>query len=87
MAGTVETLDWGGLFGLVLTAPKIILAGIALAGVLLFSIFGPFLLFALVALVLFTGPFRAMLKREQQEQMDEFVRRVNGYIRERRGPS
>ena len=86
-AATAETLDWGGLLSLVLTAPKAILVGVAAAAFFLFLIFGPFLLIALFALVLFTGPFRATLKRQQQEKMDEFVRRVNAYIQERRGLS
>jgi Flp pilus assembly protein TadB len=84
-AGPAETLDWGGLFSLVLTAPKAILVGVALAVFVLFSIFGPFLLLGLVALLLFTTPFRATLKSQQRQQMDEFVRQVNAYIRERRG--
>ena len=77
-------LDWGGLVAIVLGAPKVLLIMIFVAAAFLYGIFGPLLVVPLVVLVLLTGPFRSTLKREQRRQMNEFVRRVNAYIAERR---
>ena len=81
---TAETLDWGGLVSLILLAPKITIALIAFAGLFLFGIFGPFLFIPLVAFVLLTGPFRRSMKSEQRRNLNEFVKRTNAYIAERR---
>lgn len=81
--GTVETLDWGRLLGLLLTLPKAVLGLIAFGGIFLFGILGPFLLIPLVLFVMFTGPFRRMLKPEQRKEMNAFIARVNDYIEER----
>ena len=80
---TAETLNWGGLIGLLLILPKAILAIIAFAGLFLFGILGPFLFIPLVLFVMFTGPFRQMLKPEQRREMNEFIVRVNDYIEQR----
>ena len=79
-----ESLDWSGLLGLLLTMPKVVLGILVFVGLFLFSIFGPFLVLALIALVLFTGPFRSMLNRSQREQASEFIARANAWIDERR---
>ena len=79
-----ESLDWSGLLGLLLTMPKVVLGILVFVGLFLFSIFGPFLVLALIALVLFTGPFRSMLNRSQREQANEFIAKVNAWIDERR---
>ena len=79
-----ETLDWGGLLGLLLAAPKIVLGILAFFGLLLFSFLGPLLVIPLLAFVLFTGPFRSMLSRPQRERADEFIARTNAWIDERR---
>jgi hypothetical protein len=63
--------------------PKALLGLIALAGLFLFGILGPFLFIPLVLLVMFTGPFRQMLKPEQRREMNEFIVRANDYIEER----
>lgn len=81
--GTVETLDWGRLLGLLLTLPKAVLGVIAFAGFFLFGILGPFLFVPLVLFVLFTGPFRQTLKPEQRKEMNAFIARVNDYIERR----
>jgi hypothetical protein len=82
--GSDETLDWGGLLGLLLAAPKIALGILVSAGFFLFSIFGPLLLFPLIGLVLFTGPFRSMLNGAQREQANQFIAGANAWIAERR---
>jgi len=82
--GDVETLNWSGLIGMIVSMPKAILAVTAFAGVFLFGLLGPFLFVPLVAFVLLTGPFRQTLKPEQREQMNEFIVRVNDYIESRR---
>lgn len=81
--GAVETLDWGRLFGLLLTLPKAVLGVIAFGGIFLFGILGPFLFVPLVLFVMFTGPFRQMLKPEQREEMNAFIARVNEYMEKR----
>jgi hypothetical protein len=78
-----ETLNWGGLLGLLLAMPKAILGIVAFAGIFLFGILGPFLFVPLVLFVMFTGPFRQMLKPEQRKEMNEFVVRFNDYIEQR----
>ena len=84
---TVETLDWGGLLALVLTLPKAILALVAFGGLFLFGLFGPFLLLPLILFVLFTGPFRQMMKPRQRDEMTAFIVRANDFIGHRRGRS
>ena len=76
----VEMLNWGGLTGLIFTLPKAVLGLIAFAGFFLFGILGPFLFVPLILFVMFTGPFRSMLKPEQQREMNAFVVRVNDHI-------
>ena len=83
----VETLDWGGLLGLVFGLPKVLLGLIVFGALFLWGLFGPFLLFPLVIFVLFTGPFRQMLKPEQRRNMNAFVAKANDYIEQRRGLS
>ena len=79
----VEMLNWSGLMGLIFRLPKAVIGIIALAGFFLFGILGPFLFVPLVLFVLFTGPFRQMLKPEQRREMNAFVVRVNDYIENR----
>ena len=82
-----ETLDWAGLLAIILALPKILLAVIAVAGIFLFGIFGPFIFVPLVLFVLFTGPFRQTMKQDQREQMNAFIQKANAYIAERRSGS
>ncbi|MDH3621641.1 MAG: hypothetical protein OER91_12160 [Gammaproteobacteria bacterium] len=84
---TVETLNWGGLLALALSLPKAILALVAFGGLFLFGLFGPFLFVPLVLFVLFTGPFRQMMKPRQREEMNAFIVRANDFIEQRRGRS
>jgi hypothetical protein len=81
-----ETLDWGGLVGLLLGLPKAILFAVIAAGFVLFSLFGWLIVAPLVALVLFTGPFRSLLRPAQRNQLNDFVVRVNALIEEQRSP-
>ena len=81
----VETLNWGGLLALVFGLPKAILFFIAIGGLFLFGLFGPFLFVPLILFVLFTGPFRQMLKPEQRRDMNAFIVRANDYIDQQRG--
>jgi hypothetical protein len=80
----IETLNWAGLFGRLFMLPKAVLAMIALAGFFLFGLLGPFLLVPLVLFVLLTGPFRQMLKQEQQREMNAFVARANAFLEKQR---
>lgn len=80
-----ETLDWAGLLAMILALPKALLAVIAFAGIFLFGFFGPLLFLPLVLLVLFTGPFRQTLKKEQREQLDAFIARINEHVSGQRG--
>lgn len=82
--GRGDTLDWAGLVGLLFGLPKAILFAVIVAGFVLFTLFGWFIVVPLVALVLFTGPFRSLLRPAQRDQLDEFVARVNALIDERR---
>jgi len=79
----VESLNWSGLTGLIFNLPKAVIGMIVLAGFFLFGILGPFLFVPLVLFVMFTGPFRQMLKPEQRREMNAFVVRVNDYIENR----
>lgn len=81
--GVGQGLNWGGLLGLLFAMPKAVLGVIAFAGIFLFGILGPFLFVPLVLFVMFTGPFRQMLKPEQRREMNEFVVRLNDYIENR----
>ncbi len=84
--GRGDTLDWGGLVGLLFGLPKAILFALIVAGSVLFSLVGWFIVVPLVALVLFTGPFRSLLQPAQREQLNDFVVRVNALIEEQRKP-
>ena len=85
-AGRGDTLDWSGLIGLLFGLPKAILFAVVAAGFVLFSLFGWLILVPLVALVLFTGPFRSLLRPVQRDQLNEFVVRVNALIEEQGKP-
>jgi len=80
----VETLDWAGLVDIVFTMPKALLIVMAFFGIFLFGIFGSFLFLPLIGLVLFTGPFRQVLKQEQRDNLNTLVESINAFIAERR---
>lgn len=82
--GREETLDWSGLVGLLLGLPKVIQFVALAVGFALFTLFGWLIVLPLVALVLFTGPFRSLLQPVQRDQLNDFVVRVNTLIDERR---
>ena len=77
-------LDWGGLLHLIIKGPKSSLAVVVTVAIILFAILGPLLLFPLIALVLFTGPFKQLLKPKQRRKMNQFITRTNAYVEERR---
>lgn len=79
----LEALNWSGLFTLLGSMPKIVLAVFVFAGLLAYGIFGPFLFVPLVALVFLTGPFRQLLKPHQRKAWNEFVVRTNAFIEDR----
>lgn len=85
-SGRGEPLDWGGLVGLLFGLPKAILFAVIAAGFVLFSLFGWLIAIPLVALVLFTGPLRKLLKPAERDQVDDLVARINTFIGERRKP-
>lgn len=80
----MEAFNWAGLMSLLSMMPKYVFGIIGLAGVFLFGILGPFIFLPLLALVLFTGPFRQMLKPEQRREMNTFVAKANAFIEEQR---
>jgi len=80
-----DTLDWTGLISLLFGLPKALLFAFIAAGFVLFSVFGWFVVVPLVALVLFSGPFRSLLQPAQRNQLDDVVARLNAFIDERRG--
>jgi hypothetical protein len=77
-------LDWGGLLHLIFNASKLSLAVAAFVAIVLFAILGPFLLFPLIVLILFTGRFQQLLKPMQRQKVNEFITRANAYVKERR---
>lgn len=83
-----QSLDWAGLLSLLLSLPKVLLGAIVLGGLILFGIFGPFLLIPLAALILFTGPLRSSLNSDQQRHVNGGIRWVNELVADhRRGGS
>ncbi len=82
---SIETVNWAGLIGWLVSLPRFVLAIIVIGGFYLFGLFGPLLFVPLILLVLFTGPFRGMLKPEQRLQIDDLVARINSAIEERSG--
>lgn len=79
-----ETLNWAGLVGWLLSLPRLLLGLLLVGGFFLFGVFGPLLFVPLVLLVLFTGPFRGILKPEQRRQLDDMVAWINRAIEEQR---
>ncbi len=80
---SVETLNWAGLIGWLVSLPRFVIGLILVGGFFLFGVLGPLLFVPLVLLVLFTGPFRGMLKPEQRRQIDDIVASINRAIEER----
>ena len=77
-------LDWRGLLTLISNQSKSSMAAVGTVAIVLFTILGPFILFPLVALVLFTGPFKQLLKPVQRRKVNQFITRTNAYVEERR---
>lgn len=82
--GHPPVFDWDGLLAVLIMTPKVVLGVLGAVLFALFALLGPFLFLALLALVIFTGPFRSMLPRSQREQVDDLVVRANEFIAERR---
>ena len=68
---------------MIFTIPKIVFGMIIFAGFFLFALLGPFLFLPLIAFVLFTGPFRQMLKQDQRDNLNTAVQRINAFVAER----
>ncbi len=79
---SVETLNWGGLISWLVSLPRFVLAFLVVGGFFLFGLLGPLLFVPLILLVLFTGPFRGMLKPEQRRQIDDMVAWINRVVEE-----
>ena len=77
-------LDWRGLLKPIFNAPKSSLAVIGTAAIILIIVFGPFFLLPLIALVLFTGPFKQRLEPKHRQKVNQFITRINAYVEERR---
>ena len=83
---TLVVQDWGGLIGLLFGLPRVILFVVVAAGFVLFSLFGWLIVVPLVALLLFTGPFRSLLQPAQRDQLNDFIVRINALIEEQSKP-
>jgi hypothetical protein len=77
-------VDWRGLLNLIVNTPKSSLAVVGTVAIVLFAFLGPFLLFPLIAFLLFTGRFRQLLKPMQRQKVNELIARTNAYVEERR---
>ena len=82
--GHTTEVDWSGLIAVLLATPKVVLVVLGAVVFALFALLGPFIFLALVALVVFTGPFRSMLGAPQRQQVEDFIVRANEFIAERR---
>lgn len=80
--GTVP-LDWRGLWSVLskMRTAAWVVAAFVLA--VLYEFFGVLLLLPLLALFLFTGPFRGLLQPKQRREMNQFVIQANTWIDER----
>lgn len=76
--------DWGGLLAVILATPKFVLGIIGFVALVLFGIFGWFLLIPPIIFALATSPWREPLNPKQRKDMNDFIRRANDWIRERR---
>ena len=82
--GHTTEVDWSGMIAVLLATPKVVLVVLGAVVFALFALLGPFIFLALVALVVFTGPFRSMLGAPQRQQVEDFIVRANEFIAERR---
>jgi hypothetical protein len=73
-------LDWSGLMSVILATPKVVLGVIGFVAFILFGIFGPFIFLALLALLFFATPVRAMLQPRQRKEINALVIRANAWI-------
>ena len=76
-------LDWGGLVSLLARMPKAIWGVAVIVGLVLFGAFGFFLFLPLIAILLFTGPFRGTLQPGQRRKVNELVIALNSWIDDR----
>lgn len=83
----VATLRWSALLAWLFSLPKTVLAMLALGALMLWGVFGPLLLLALVFLVLLTGPARQVLRRLHFRGLDGFIERTNALIAAQRDTS
>jgi hypothetical protein len=75
-----DALDWAGVVRWLRALPRIVLGAMVVAGFFLFGLFGPILFLPLIALVLFTGPFRQMLGEAQRNNLNMLVQRINAFV-------
>jgi hypothetical protein len=64
----------------ILATPKVVLGVIGFVAFILFGIFGPFIFLALLALLFFATPVRAMLQPRQRKEINALVIRANAWI-------
>lgn len=76
-------LDWSGLGSVLLKLPKAVWGLIGFVAFIFFGIFGYFILLPLLAVVLFTGPFRGLMQPRQREEMNQLIIKANAFIDER----
>ena len=77
---SVESIDWGGLIGLLLRLPKATLAVAAFLLFVGFGLLGGLLFFPLIAFALAVGPLRHFFPSNRRRQIDTLIVRINQLI-------
>ena len=76
--------DWPGFIAVLFATPKFVLGIVAFVVLVLWGIFGWWLLLPVIIFAAATGPWREPLNPKQRKDMNDFVRRANEWIRQRR---
>ncbi|MDJ0655669.1 MAG: hypothetical protein QNJ40_16005 [Xanthomonadales bacterium] len=81
-AGDDQKVNWGELLGLIFKLPKGVLAALVAIGVLLFFIFGPFLLVVLIVIAVITlnGSSRKKMKPKQRQEINALIARLKTHV-------
>jgi hypothetical protein len=73
-------LDWHGLVSVLAKLPKTLWFVFAFLALFFFNLLGFFILLPLLAILLFTGPFRGLMQPRQREEMNKLIIRANAMI-------
>jgi hypothetical protein len=80
-----DALDLGRLIIWLFTLPRVVQIVLIFAGVFLFSILGPLLLFPLALIIILATPLRQYAPAEMRREVDSFIRSVNEWIADSEG--